>query len=86
MTCEYCESAGGEVLWENALARVVLVSESGFPGFCRVICQRDPNMFRLLLAWLETRGRTRNSQLWGGSSCTPLRLIRRHHAKDLGYA
>jgi diadenosine tetraphosphate (Ap4A) HIT family hydrolase len=40
MTCEYCESAGGEVLWENALARVVLVSESGFPGFCRVICQR----------------------------------------------
>lgn len=55
-------------------------------GICRIICQRDPNMFRILLAWLETRGRARNSQLWGGSSCTPLRLIRRHQATDLGDA
>jgi type IV secretion system protein VirB3 len=55
-------------------------------AICRITCQRDPNMFRLLLAWLETRGRARNSQLWGGSSCTPLKLVRRYQARDLGYA
>lgn len=41
---------------------------------CRLICRHDPNMFRVLFAWLETRGRARNRAIWGGSSCTPLRL------------
>jgi type IV secretion system protein VirB3 len=50
------------------------------------LCRHDPNMFRILLAWIETRGRTRNVPFWGGSSCTPLKLIRRHRARDLGYA
>jgi type IV secretion system protein VirB3 len=43
-------------------------------------------MFRILLAWIETRGRTRNAPFWGGSSCTPLKLVRRYRAKDFGYA
>ena len=30
-------------------------------GLCRIICRHDPNMFRILLAWIETRGRTRNA-------------------------
>jgi len=38
--CELCDSAGGEVLWEDRLCRVVSVAEPGYPGFCRVILQR----------------------------------------------
>jgi diadenosine tetraphosphate (Ap4A) HIT family hydrolase len=36
-TCELCRSAGGEVLWESSLCRVVRVDDPDFPGFCRVI-------------------------------------------------
>ncbi|KAF0123054.1 type IV secretion system protein VirB3 [Methylocystis rosea] len=50
---------------------------------CRLICRRDANQFPILFAWLETRGRHRNARLWGGSSCTPLRLLRRFSAKEL---
>jgi len=42
--CELCQTPGGEIVWENALCRVVRVDqagddklESGYPGFCRVI-------------------------------------------------
>jgi type IV secretion system protein VirB3 len=55
-------------------------------GLCRIICRHDPNMFRILFAWIETRGRTRNALFWGGSSCTPLKLVRRYRARDFGYA
>jgi type IV secretion system protein VirB3 len=55
-------------------------------GLCRIICRHDPNMFRILLAWIETRGRARNAPFWGGSSSTPLKLVRRYRAKDIGYA
>ena len=51
-------------------------------GINRVICRQDPNMFRILLASLETRGRMRNASFWGGSSCTPLRLVRPYRVKD----
>lgn len=40
--CELCGSAGGEIVWQDALCRVVLVGgEEGldYPGFCRVIWQ-----------------------------------------------
>ena len=49
------------------------------------VCRHDPNAFRLLFAWVETKGRHRNAALWGGSSCTPLTL-RRRRAKDLAHA
>ena len=39
-TCELCASAGGKLLWESSLCRVVLVDEPDYPGFCRVICNR----------------------------------------------
>lgn len=55
-------------------------------GLCRIICRHDPNMFRILLAWIETRGRARNATFWGGSSCTPLTLVRRYRTRNLGYA
>jgi diadenosine tetraphosphate (Ap4A) HIT family hydrolase len=38
--CELCEGAGGVILWQNGLCRVVLAEEPGFPGFCRVILAR----------------------------------------------
>ena len=36
-TCELCVSSGGEVLWDDGFARVVLVGDADHPGFCRVI-------------------------------------------------
>jgi diadenosine tetraphosphate (Ap4A) HIT family hydrolase len=38
--CELCGSPGGELIWENALCRVVSVAEQDYPGFCRVILNR----------------------------------------------
>ena len=43
LECPFCSGAGGELLFEDAICRVVLVSgEEGraFPGFCRVIGNR----------------------------------------------
>ena len=37
MNCVFCDSDGGEVLWRNALCRVVLAVEPDYPGFLRVI-------------------------------------------------
>ena len=39
----------------------------------------------LLVAWLETRGRARNATFWGGSSPTPLRLVRRFTAREVAH-
>lgn len=37
MTCELCEQSGGELLWQDALCRVIWVNDPDYPGFCRVI-------------------------------------------------
>ena len=39
-SCELCDSAGGELLWQDELCRVVLVGDHDYPGFCRVILNR----------------------------------------------
>jgi diadenosine tetraphosphate (Ap4A) HIT family hydrolase len=39
-SCELCNSAGGELLWQDELCRVVLVGDHDYPGFCRVILNR----------------------------------------------
>jgi type IV secretion system protein VirB3 len=52
----------------------------------KAIIRMDHNMFRVLLAWLETRGRNRNCGYWGGSTVTPLPLLRRYDERDLGHA
>ncbi len=39
-SCELCDSAGGETLWQVELCRVVLVADRDYPGFCRVILNR----------------------------------------------
>lgn len=50
---------------------------------CRAICRTDHNAFRILLAFVETKGRARNGALWGGSSPTPLPLRRRLTAAEV---
>lgn len=52
---------------------------------CRLVCRHDPNQFRILFAWFETRGRHRNAGLWGGSSCTPLPLVRRYQPEEIAH-
>ena len=39
-SCELCDSAGGDPLWQDKLCRVVLVGDRDYPGFCRVILNR----------------------------------------------
>ena len=49
----------------------------------QAICKSDHNAFRLLWLYVETKGRSRNSALWGGSSTTPLPLRRRLIAMEV---
>ena len=39
MSCELCASDGGEILWRDKRCRIILVEDSDYPGFCRVIWQ-----------------------------------------------
>jgi type IV secretion system protein VirB3 len=52
----------------------------------RAICKTDHNAFGVLFAFVETKGRARNARVWGGSSCTPLRLRRCYDRKDFAHA
>lgn len=52
----------------------------------RTLIKHDHNMFRILLSWIETRGRSRNTSYWGGATLSPLRLTRRYDERDLGLA
>ena len=40
MTCELCDTPGGEILWQEELCRVIMVGDAFYPGFCRVILNR----------------------------------------------
>ncbi|KSV89469.1 type IV secretion system protein VirB3 [Sinorhizobium sp. GL28] len=51
----------------------------------RALVKHDHNMFRILLAWVETRGRSRNCAYWGGATLAPLRLVRKYDERDLGF-
>lgn len=48
----------------------------------RAICRTDPNAFRILFLFVQTKGRARTASVWGGSSCPPLpaRRLRRRLA------
>ncbi|ENN85546.1 T4SS VirB3 [Rhizobium freirei PRF 81] len=52
----------------------------------RALVMHDHNMFRILLAWIETRGRSRNTTYWGGATLSPLKLTRRYDERDLSLA
>ncbi|MNU88711.1 Type IV secretion system protein virB3 [compost metagenome] len=49
----------------------------------RAVCRADHNAFRLLFVYVDTKGRARNSALWGGNSPSPLPLVRRYRAAEL---
>lgn len=49
----------------------------------RAVCRADHNAFRLLMVFVDTKGRSRNGAVWGGSSHTPLPLVRRYRAVEL---
>jgi diadenosine tetraphosphate (Ap4A) HIT family hydrolase len=36
-SCELCTAAGGEILWQDDLCRVIRVLDPGYPAFCRVV-------------------------------------------------
>ncbi len=52
----------------------------------RAIVKHDHNMFHILLAWIETRGRSRNASYWGGATLSPIKLVRRYDERDLSLA
>ena len=68
------------LLWSIYWSVQSLVTE--LPGYSA----RFNAMYRDVLAWLETRGRSRTSPYWGGSSVTPLRLTRSYDERDLNLA
>ena len=39
-TCPLCLDPGGEVLWDDGFARVVIAGDTDHPAFCRVILNR----------------------------------------------
>jgi len=45
-------------------------------AICRVLCKYDPNIFRVLSRWADTRARAMSARYWGGSSAAPLRFTR----------
>lgn len=49
----------------------------------RAVCKADHNAFRLLFVFVDTKGRSRNGAIWGGSSPTPLPLVRRYGPREL---
>ncbi|PDV86101.1 type IV secretion system protein VirB3 [Rhizobium sp. H4] len=48
----------------------------------RALVKHDHSMFRILIAWVETRGRSRNASYWGGATLSPLKLVRRYDERD----
>ena len=38
--CELCRQAGGDILWQDELCRLVLVADADHPGYCRVVWHR----------------------------------------------
>ena len=64
------------------LALVGVVFHLIFKGLCKY----DHNMFRVLVAYIETKGRCLNTSFWGGSSVTPLKVVRRYDERDFNLA
>ncbi|KRB42581.1 type IV secretion system protein VirB3 [Phenylobacterium sp. Root700] len=60
-----------------------LLAAPALHGVSHAICRTDPNAYRLLFAFLNTKGRARNIRLWGGSSPSPLPLRRSRRLNEL---
>ncbi len=60
-----------------------LLAAPGVHLVLAAVCRADHNAFRLLYLYVDTKGRARNGGLWGGSSATPLPLVRRFEALEV---
>lgn len=49
----------------------------------RFLVREDYNMFTVARLWMETKGRSRHSAKWGGSSVSPLPLHRARSAREV---
>lgn len=49
----------------------------------RALVSRDYNIFKTLRLWIETKGRARNKDRWGGSSVSPLPLGPARKAREV---
>lgn len=82
-----------EAMALNGMATTILfVLTSGFTMIglgvgmhfvLREVTKYDHNQFRVLFAWLNTRGKQKNITRWGGGSTSPLRLIRTYKELDI---
>ncbi|WP_297571914.1 HIT family protein [uncultured Deefgea sp.] len=52
--CLLCTTEGGELIWQNDFARIILADEVGYPGLCRVIL----NAHRVEMSDLNSSERT----------------------------
>ena len=68
--CEFCDSPGGTVLWQDDFCRVVRADEPDYPGFCRVILARhvremtdlaQPERERLMAVVFAVEGAVRDA-------------------------
>jgi type IV secretion system protein VirB3 len=66
-----------------AHAPVYLLIAPALHAVCRAVCKHDHNAFRVLWQFVDTKGRSRNGAVWGGSSLTPLPVRRRFRAVEL---
>lgn len=60
-------------------------SNSKYPFFSaiRAVISKDYNFFTTLRLWMETKGRARNTDKWGGSSVSPIPLRRAKKAGEV---
>ena len=49
----------------------------------KLIVKKDANAFRVLFRFIETKARCRNRSIWGGSSTSPLRVIRSYKPEEV---
>jgi type IV secretion system protein VirB3 len=64
------------VIFLAADSLLYLLIAPGLWLVCREVCRKDPNAFRVLFLYVETKGRSRNNAIWGGSSHATLPLRR----------
>ncbi|MCR5883555.1 HIT family protein [Rhizobacter sp. J219] len=59
LTCELCQTPGGQLVWQEGDWRVIRVADEAFPAFYRVVCQRHVAEF----SHLDPQARQRCMQL-----------------------
>lgn len=48
----------------------------------KLIVKKDANAFRILFRFLETKAKCVNRSTWGGSSASPLRVMRKYKIEE----